>query len=198
MRDLDLRDPQAGDGRPDLHLQRPPPVPVVHPELDQPRERDRAKGREVLEVPPEELAHHPQHEPVAEAGVRKDRAHVSVRPPAHAEHQIGVSAEDRLGDERDLHRIVAAVGIDEDHDLGRIALLAQMTDPRETGRAVAALGLAHDLGASGRGQLRGAVRGAVVDDDDPAHERRNARQDRRERLLLVQRWHDDGHRPGRG
>ena len=188
MRDLQFDDAQTLSRSPDLHLQRPAPVPVVHLQLEQFRESHRAKRRKVREGISEEQTNESEHETVAQPGVGQDRAYVTAGPVADPENKIGVGPENGCGDALDVGGIVTPVRVDEHENVRRHVELREMPDPRQAGRTVSALWLIDDVRAVSSGDLGRPIRRAVVHDDDSADQLGNRAENQRERGFLVQGW----------
>ena len=136
---------------------------------------------------------------VAGARLRRQRAALDVRAgkDARADHEVGVAVGDGRDQARQLARIVGAVGVEEDEDVGARRVRAAGGDAAQAGGAVAAMRLGDHLGAAGARQLDGAIARAVVDDDDGAHAGgAQIGEHAGQRLLLVERGDDgvDDHR----
>ena len=105
--------------------------------------------------------------------------------------QVGTVLEDRCHYPGELVGVVGIVGVQEDHDAGRI-VMAEMVEAGETGAAVAGALLEDDSGAAAVGDSGGPVGGIVVDDHDPPDRWPwDVVENKRQGGLLVEGRNDD-------
>src|SRR6266850_2237837 len=131
--------------------------------------------------------------PTAHPLLERERA-PSRATPTRAENQIGLTSQNRGQDQRQFGRIVVAIAVKENEDVGVAGgyRAGQACGPIATKR------LSDDSGAGGGGDLRSAVSTAVVHDDDLVDEvARYLADDAADGCLLVQRrdHHADPHSP---
>ncbi len=111
--------------------------------------------------------------------------------PAAAQYEVGGAVEDEPGDSGQKRGVEGGVAVAEAHDVGRGGGQA-----RVAGGAEAAPRLVDDMRPEGAGDVRGAVGGAVVD-DDRAPARGDAVQHPRQGLGLVEAGQHHVHRSRR-
>ena len=119
---------------------------------------------------------------------------VAVAEEARADHVLGAPARDRLEHALEVGRVVLAVAVEVDG--GVVAAVARRGEAlAHCGAQPGGARVRDHLGARGAGDRGGVVARAVVDDErvdgHAAGGRRDARDDRADHVLLVQR-RDDG------
>ena len=192
MGNLCFDDTQSLSSRPDLHLQGPAPVPIVHLQFQQSREPNGSKRRQVVEGLAKHETNESKNQAVAQTGVRKDRADVTVYSLSHTEHEVCAALQDWRRHALDIQRIVTPIGIDEHEDFRMHVQAGQMTNPGEASRAVAALGFVDDVRPSCPGHGHCAIGRSVVGDHDAIDGCWHRGQNGGKRLLLVQGRHHHG------
>ncbi len=176
-------DPPAGFGRADDGLQGITAAPILDRKCCQrlpPGDADRPQIREADSgAAPDQPRQATVRDP------RMQRPTPARHRAAAADDQIGLASSDRLGQSHGLGRIDRCIAIAERHEL--------RTRREQAGRAcgsVPTLRAPHDQRAQVAGDLRGAVRRAVVD-HDRAHTGRHVAQHPRQGHRLVEaRQHD--------
>ena len=123
---------------------------------------------------------------------------LAVSEEPRTEHVVGLAGLDRREQRRDLRRVVLEVGVEVDGGAGVEPARRFQARPQRGAKTAVALVPHDEVGPGAFGDLGGAVRGTVVDDDhgDLAEVRaRDAGEDVREHLGLVVRRDDDRERP---
>lgn len=180
---------------PNLHLEGPPPVPVVHGELLEPPEVNRPEGSEVAVPEAEEEPGARQDDPGAEARVQMKVAFLPLGRPPHPEDEIGLVPEDGCRHRFQGLDLGPGVGVEEGEHGRGIGEGREMFDPPETRRAVAPLLLPEHDGSLLLGDPGRVVGGAVVHDHRAPHAPLPEPVEKgRERRLLVEGRDEDRHR----
>ena len=170
-----------------LHLDGPAVVAVAHVEPPQRLGRDGAEGAEVRGPRAGQQVHQLHAQPRADDRVPGLGSARTAAEAARADHEVGPAFQDRRDDLGQLARLVAAVSVQEDDDVG----VPGRGDSREAGLAVAPQRLRHDRGAGSARDLGRPVARAVVHDDDLVDGGGDRAYDIADRLLLVERWNHD-------
>lgn len=136
-----------------------------------------AERAEVCVIGAEEKLHEAGGEPVAEGLLRGEGAGFMGGEDAGTEDEVGLVVEDGSEELREIGRVVAAVGIEEDDDFD---VGGERGDAREACLAVAAAGFENDTGAVLGGERGSGIGGTVVDDEDFGVLAAGEREDRAE------------------
>ena len=156
--------------RPDLHLDGPSEIAILHPQAEERRVPDRPERAEIGVARSIETGQKPRREPVSESRVRGERPGLAFSEHARAHDQIGDPVQNGREDRHGLGRIVASIRIEEEHHVRRI--VPKGRDSLEARRAVSAPRLLDHPGSVLAGHARRVVGRAVVRHDDAPHRRR--------------------------
>jgi methyl-accepting chemotaxis protein len=182
--------PGAGDAH--LHFQIPAVGQFAHAELEQCFAPDGAKRAHVGEAHAIEQAGQPARDQPGRNLVRRHAAGFALTGGARGDDEIVPAGADRSDHRGDCGRIVGAVAVHEDNNVGvRGGLRA-----RQAGKAVAASDRDH-LGAGAAGRIRRAVGAAAIGYDDAIDD--TARQfgnDGRDGFRFIERRNDNDHTAG--
>src|SRR5262245_6944633 len=187
--DRDLDDSHATQRSLDDHLDGPPVGQLAQLERAEHVVSGSSERTEVGERETAQKTDQSRREPIAEHRMARQRAIRAIACESRADHDVGSTVTQRLEKPRQLGRTIAVVAVEEHHHVGA----RRLSEPGETGAAVAALGFEHDSRAATFGNVARTVARVAVDDEDLGDVRpRDVVEHPSDRLRLVVGGDDDG------
>jgi len=159
----DFQDVEAEAVGLDLHFDGPAVGGVAHLQAIEGWAADGAEGAEVGVAHAEKQAHESGGEPVAKGLGRGEGTGTASRFGAGAEDEVRGAVENGPEQAREVPRVVAPVGVEEDDDF---AFGGESGDSREASLAVATAGFVDDTGAAFGSDAGGGVGRTVVYDKE--------------------------------
>lgn len=182
--------PEPSPGRLDLHLDRPPPVAILHRERGERRPADRAEGSEIGVASTIQNPQGRARDPIADDLLRREGTRLCLPERSRADDQVRLATGDRGEKVGERGRVVRVIPVEEDHDVRWI--LGELGETLQACGAVSPLILPRHLGPVGAGDRRRPIGRAVVGHDDAPDVRAgNLGEDEGKRALFVQRGDDD-------
>src|SRR5262249_10832529 len=177
-----LDDSHAPQRSLDDHLDGPPVGQLAQLERAEHVASGSPERTEVGEPETAQKADERRPEPIAEHRVARQGAIRTIACESGAEHDGGATITQRLEKHRQLGRTIAVVAVEEHDHVGARGL----SNPGETGAAVAALRLEHHPRTASLGNVARTVARVAVDDENLVDERpRDVVEHPSDRLRLV-------------
>lgn len=192
--DGNLHGPQSAPGGLDLHLDVPAVIRIHQPESLAGRPGQGPERPEVGEASAIEQIDEEDGQSIPPADMRGKSASLALPQHPAADDQIGLSHQQRFEKTGQIRRVIAEVGIQKDNDVRWIG--GKLPESGLAGAAVPAPWLLDHPGASGCGDSRRSVPGAVIHHHHLVPGRgRKSGQDQGQGLFLIQSRYDHGN-PG--